>query len=180
MKRILIAVGALAVAAAIWAGLPEGELAPADPVAAAEPPAPAAPPPPPAGPPGVPLAQQKQPARAPVPAVDTSNPAWLSMAKARDEGDPRTPPLQHDAALQPQPDPAQLADPKAYRDFERAQHEQMLASFVGASGAEVDRLRTDLERGRAEGVSPEQLAKAEEKIRRIEQQAAAASKSLQH
>ncbi|GAB2845277.1 hypothetical protein GCM10027277_11690 [Pseudoduganella ginsengisoli] len=111
----------------------------------------------------------QEPERVPLEPVDSSTPAWLSLAEARENGDPRTPPVVHDdPATQAQPTAAQLADPQAYRQFEQGQHARLLASFAEAAKDEVPRLRSDLERGRAAGVPEAELAKMQEKIRRIE------------
>lgn len=110
-----------------------------------------------------------EPERVPLPPVDDSTPAWLAMAEAREHGDPRTPPVVHDAPeVQVRPSAAQLADPQAYHQFEQGQHARLLASFAAAARDEVPRLRADVERGRAAGVPEAELAKMEEKIRRIE------------
>jgi len=110
-----------------------------------------------------------EPERVPLPPVDSSTPAWLSMADAREHGDPRTPPVVHDDhATQAQPSAEQLADPQAYRRFEQGRHARLLAAFADAARDEVPRLRADVERGRAAGVPEGELAKMEEKIRRIE------------
>lgn len=112
---------------------------------------------------------QQEPERVPLPPVDSSAPAWLSMAEARENGDPRTPPVAHDdPATRAQATAGQLADPQAYRQFEQGRHARMLSSFADAARDEVPRLRADLERGRAAGVPEGELAKMEEKIRRIE------------
>jgi hypothetical protein len=47
---------------------------------------------------------------------------------------------------------------------------RVLGAFVGAAQTELPRLQADVERGRAAGVPAAQIAKLEEKIRRIEQQ----------
>lgn len=107
--------------------------------------------------------------RVPLTPVDSSSSAWLSMAEAREHGDARTPPLQRDEARTP-PTAAELADPKAYQQYQQGQQLRVLGAFAGAAAAELPRLQADVERGRAAGVPPEQIAKVEEKIRRIEQQ----------
>lgn len=107
--------------------------------------------------------------RVPLTPVDSSRSAWLSMAEAREHGDARTPPLQRDEARTP-PTAAELADPKAYQQYQQGQQVRVLGAFVGAAAAELPRLQADVERGRAAGVPAAQIAKVEEKIRRIEQQ----------
>lgn len=107
--------------------------------------------------------------RVPLTPVDSSGSAWLSMADAREHGDARTPPLQRDEARTP-PTAAELADPQAYQQYQQGQQLRVLGAFAGAAAAELPRLQADLERGRAAGLPTEQIAKVEEKIRRIEQQ----------
>lgn len=107
--------------------------------------------------------------RVPLPPVDSSGSAWLSMAETREHGDARTPPLQRDEPRTP-PTAAELADPKAYQQYQQGQQLRVLGAFVGAAAAEVPRLQADVERGRAAGIPAEQIAKVEEKIRRIEEQ----------
>lgn len=107
--------------------------------------------------------------RVPLPPVDDSASAWLSMADAREHGDPRSPPIVRDAETRPAPTPAQLADPQAYQQYQDAQHARLLNNFVAAAAVQLPRLEADLERGRAAGLPPEQLAKVEEKIARIRQ-----------
>jgi hypothetical protein len=107
--------------------------------------------------------------RVPLTPVDSSGSAWLSMADARAHGDARTPPLQRDEARTP-PTAAELADPRAYQQYQQGQQVRVLGAFVGAAQTELPRLQADVERGRAAGVPAAQIAKLEEKIRRIEQQ----------
>lgn len=122
--------------------------------------------------PAAPAAGEVQ--RVPLLPVDGRQSAWLSMADARANGDARTPPLQRDAEPRSAPDAAQLADPQAYAAYQRGQHQQLLAAYAGAADAELPKLRADVERGRAAGVPAAELAKVEEKIRRIELQRKAA------
>lgn len=172
MKRLTVLAGLACVAALAWYAWPApGGPAPLPAGPAAAPPlAPA-----PAADGGMQwmqaLADQPppEPERVPLPPLDSSTPAWLSMAEAREHGDPRTPPVVHDEpSTQARPTAEQLADPQAYRRFEQGQHARLLASFADAAKEEVPRLRADVERGRAAGVPEGELAKMEEKIRRIE------------
>lgn len=107
--------------------------------------------------------------RVPLPPIDTSTPAWLALAQSREQGDPRTPPVQHDdPAQQTQATPEQLADPKAYHEYERSQHQRLVANFSQAVETELPRLRSDIDRARAAGIPDEELAKMEEKIHRLQ------------
>lgn len=123
-----------------------------------------------------PPATPERPARelkfVPLTPVDSSGSAWMSMAAARENGDPRTPPIERDAEPRTTPTPAQLADPQAYQQYEEAQHTRLLGAYVAAAATELPRLQADLERGRKAGIPAEQLAKLEEKIARIRSQSA--------
>lgn len=99
---------------------------------------------------------------------DTARPAWESMAQARVRGDERMPPLQAPAIAEPGPTPAQLADPAAYRRFEQGRDAKVLRAYAAAVESEVPRLRADVERARAAGIAPQEIAKVEAKIARLE------------
>lgn len=94
--------------------------------------------------------------------------AASSMAEARLNGDPRTPPLQR-SAEQEAPTAEELADPDKYKQYEARQSKKLYAAYIQASDSEVPKLKQLIERGKAEGVSAEEIAQAEEKVRRIQQ-----------
>lgn len=119
-------------------------------------------------PPAFPATTQAQ-QRVALPPLAPPVAAALSMSEARVNGDSRTPPIQRDAAPTEQPTAAELADPAAYQQFEARQNMRLRAAFTQAAATEVPRLRDDLERGRAAGIPADQLAKVEEKVRRIEE-----------
>ncbi|MDQ1814513.1 hypothetical protein RBA41_14475 [Massilia sp. CCM 9210] len=102
------------------------------------------------------------PRAAPVPAAE-------SMADARRHGDARTPPLAPSTAAGTGPSAAQLADPRAYQAYQAGQDARVLAAFANAAQLEVPRLQADVERARAAGIPAAQIARVEEKIRRLEQ-----------
>jgi hypothetical protein len=101
------------------------------------------------------------------PPVDVT-PAWSSLAQAREHGDDRAPPLQVPSGAVLGPTPAQLADPAAYRGYEQGQQARTLAAFASAADEEIPRLRADVERARAAGIAPGEIAKVEAKIARLE------------
>ena len=107
-------------------------------------------------------------ARAPVPAssAGTELPAAWSLADSRVVGDDRAPPIQRsdeEAAT-----PAwQLDNHQAYARRELDRHQAVQRAFVDAADRELPRLDQQIEQGRAMGLPPEQLAKGEEKRRRI-------------
>jgi len=160
MKAAILAVVAAAVVGAGWLAWPD----PPQVVASAPAPHPA--PAPATGKQPAPAAGMQWMAAVPQAAADT--PAWVSMAEARRDGDPRAPPLlaapRHDSG----PTPAQLADPNAYREFEKGRDARMLAAYAAAVEDEVPRLRADVARARASGIAPEEIAKVEAKIARLE------------
>jgi len=123
-------------------------------------------------PPATPEAAARALKFVPLTPVDSSASAWMSMAAARENGDPRSPPIERDGEPRSAPTPAQLADPQAYQQYEEAQHTRLLGAYVAAAAAELPRLQADLERGRQAGVPAGQLAKVEEKIARIQRQSA--------
>lgn len=95
-------------------------------------------------------------------------PAWVSMAEARVHGDERAPPIQAQRAPDPGPTAAQLADPAAYRAYEKDQHARTLAAFAVAAETQVRSLRADVDRARLAGIAPGEIAKVEKKIQRLE------------
>ena len=110
------------------------------------------------------------PAALPSPlASDALQPAHWSMADARVNGDPRTPPL-HRAAPEAQTPVWQLSDHEGHLRRELDEHRAIQQAFVEAANAELPKLEQWLALGRAQGVSAEQLAVAEEKIRRLKAQ----------
>lgn len=93
--------------------------------------------------------------------------ATQSMSNAREHGDMRQPALQRDAPRE-MPTAAELADPEAYQRYEARQNERLHKAYVKAADAEIPRLQKDIEQARQAGMSPEQLAEGEEKLRRIQ------------
>jgi len=113
-----------------------------------------------------------QPARAsvPVPAViDQSAPAEVSMAKAREQGDDRAPPINRVPETDQPPTAAEQADPLLYAKYEKRQSSRAYASYVQAADAAIPEQQQELEQAKAQGITPEQLATGEEKIRLMQQ-----------
>lgn len=92
--------------------------------------------------------------------------AAQSLVATRD-GDPRTPPIEHNQAAQEMPSAAELADPKAYQQYEARQNTRLYAAYVQAADDELPRLREAIARARDMGIAPADIAKGEEKLRRI-------------
>lgn len=114
------------------------------------------------------------PSVAPVPPVIASaapplEPAHWHLADTRLTGDERAPPLVR--APQALPTPRwQLDDPAAYLTREAQEHRAVQQAFVEAADRELPALRRLLEQAREQGLSPEGIAKGEEKLRRIAEQ----------
>ncbi|UXI69781.1 hypothetical protein [Tahibacter amnicola] len=92
-----------------------------------------------------------------------------SLAQAMNGGDPRTPPLapdRHEFRREP-PTPVELADPQAYRRYESRQQAAMYAAFEREAGIALAGMQQDLQRARAMGLDPAQLAEGEDKMARL-------------
>ncbi|HYD78668.1 MAG TPA: hypothetical protein VEC06_02580 [Paucimonas sp.] len=173
MKLLLRAATGLAAAACgVWLAWPEDAAQPAAASVSAEAASgarePASLAPPSNWPPPMPYAED-EPARVPLPPVDQSKPAAQSMVETREHGDPRTPPIVYDAAPAEQPSAAELADPRAYQTYEERQNMRVYAAYDRAVADELPKLRESIARGRAAGIAAEEIAKAEEKLRRMEE-----------
>lgn len=106
------------------------------------------------------------PASAHASAPGTAVPAAWSLADARVAGDDRAPPIQRSAEAAATP-AWQLDDHQGYARREQDRHQATQRAFVDAADRELPRLDQQIEQGRAMGLPPEQLAKGEEKRRRI-------------
>ncbi len=93
-------------------------------------------------------------------------PAAWSLADARVTGDDRAPPVQRQAA-EPASPAWQLDDHAGYARREQDRHQALQQAFVDAADRELPLIDQQIERGRAMGLPAEQLAKGEEKRRRI-------------
>lgn len=105
---------------------------------------------------------------APPSAAGEPVPASVSMASTRLHGDPEAPPIVRSSETPVAPSENELADPKAYLAYEARQSVRLYASYIRAVDKELPILRGDIARGRAIGIAPEKIAKAEEKVRRLE------------
>ncbi len=116
-----------------------------------------------------------EPVLPPIPVQDVALPdlaavqtdAVQSMGSAREHGDARQPQVQRDAPRE-LPTAQELADPAAYQRYEARQSQRLHRAYVQAADTEIPRLQQDIEQARAQGMSPEQLAEGEEKLRRIQ------------
>lgn len=96
--------------------------------------------------------------------------AIASMRQARIEGDSRAPKLgeYHQREI---PTKEELGDHEQHLEYERRQQKRVYRAYVDASKIKTSQLRSMIEQGKAEGISAEEIAFAEEKIRGIEEMA---------
>lgn len=104
-----------------------------------------------------------------LPIPNSSVDAGQSMANAFKQGDPRMPPLDTTPKQQEQATEAELADPKLYAQYEARQNIRLYKAFVKAADIEIPRLQQDIAHAKTAGLSPQQLAEGEEKLRRMQQ-----------
>ena len=97
--------------------------------------------------------------------------AIASMQKARIEGDSRAPNLGKYHARET-PTVEELDDHEQYLEYERRQQKRVYRAYIEASKIKTAQLRNMIEQGKAEGISAEDIAFAEDKIRGIEEMAA--------
>lgn len=90
-----------------------------------------------------------------------------SLLQARLHGDARAPAVVRSAERE-LPTAAELADPEAYQRYEARQNERLYRAYVKAADGEIPKLQEQIAKGRTGGLTPEQLAEGEEKLRRIE------------
>jgi hypothetical protein len=93
--------------------------------------------------------------------------AIQSMSQARQAGDPRAPVLSPslDRVL---PTADELADYDAYASYEQRQSQAVYREYIKAAGLKADFLRDMIAKAKQDGLSEEQIAEGEEKLRRIE------------
>ena len=92
-----------------------------------------------------------------------------ALRESRISGDGRAPAVVREAVSREAPTAAELADPEAYQRYEARQNERLYRSYVKAAEAEVPKLQEQLAKGKQGGLTPEQIAEGEEKLRRIEE-----------
>jgi len=128
-----------------------------------------------------PAAPAASPTPASAPAAPPIIPAAISMAQAREHGDDRAPPMapRHGEDREP-PTQAELDDPARYQQYSERQERRVYSAYVKAADGLLPQLDRDIARARAEGgITPEQIAKAEEKRRRIAEMQAELTEKLQ-
>lgn len=98
----------------------------------------------------------------------TNYAAIEALRLAREQGDSRAPPIGGNGATEERPTDDELDDPALYLQYETRQQRQLYRGYVQASDEKIRTLKSMVERARAEGMDPEEIAVGEEKIRRIQ------------
>lgn len=100
------------------------------------------------------------------------NPSTVaSLREARINGDSRAPKLTKHHERE-EPTEEELEDHDQYVEYERRQQKRVYRAYVEASKIKTKQIRDMIELGKSEGISDEEIAFAEEKIRGIEEMAA--------
>ena len=104
---------------------------------------------------------------------DTLDPdAIESLRQARLHGDDRTPNLNKSRERDELPTPEQMEDPELYQEYERRQQQRVYRAYVEAAKIKTAEIRKMIEQGKEGGISDEEIAFAEAKIKGIEDMAA--------
>lgn len=90
------------------------------------------------------------------------------MAEARIRGDRRAPPIDPPDPQPEPPTPWELADPAQYQARQQRLDEEMKARYVQASEQRLSDLRAAIATMRAQGATPEQLARADDKVAHLQ------------
>jgi len=90
-----------------------------------------------------------------------------SLADARINGDPRTPPIVRSTIEREMPTPEELADPDLYQEYEIRQNQKVYRSFYSASKNKLVKMEKLMEQARSQGVSEDKLREGEEKIAKM-------------
>lgn len=94
--------------------------------------------------------------------------AIASLRAGIEYGDPRTPPIERSPAGE-MASAEELADPAKYAEYESRQEKKLKRAYVIEAEKYVAQLRSDVERGKAGGIPPDEIAKVERKIKGIEE-----------
>jgi hypothetical protein len=94
--------------------------------------------------------------------------AIASLRGGRIFGDPRSPPIEYSAPAE-MASAEELADPARYAEYEGRQEKKLKRAYVIEAEKYVAELRSNVARGRAGGIPPDEIAKVEKKIKGIEE-----------
>lgn len=107
---------------------------------------------------------------APAPSATPVIPAAISMSEAREHGDDRAPPIEAASPDQaaPAPTPWELADEQRYLAYEQREQQRVRAAYLKAADEALPQWRAATEEARSRGLPAEDIAQAEEKVKRLE------------
>lgn len=120
------------------------------------------------GPPKIPAGPQEPEMPPELASIPLDPDAIASLRGARVFGDPRTPPIER-SPPQEQATPDEIADPEKYASFEMRQERKVKRTYVIESEKFVAQLQDDIQRGKAMGIPPDEIAKVEQKIKGIQE-----------
>ena len=103
-----------------------------------------------------------------MPVSTTTVAATPSVRDFIEQGDPRSPPLAPEAAVE-LPTAEELADPHAYQGYEARQNAGIVLAFATAAAQALQQMRSDIERARKMGATAEQLREAEDKQQHLQE-----------
>jgi hypothetical protein len=92
--------------------------------------------------------------------------AIASLRGERLLGDPRAPPIERSAPGEAAT-AEELADPAKYAEYESRQEKKLKRAYVIEAEKYLEQLRSDVDKGRAMGIPPDEIAKVEKKIEGI-------------
>lgn len=95
--------------------------------------------------------------------------AGESMRNAMKNGDPQAPVIVRDTTPVESATPDEVADPKRYAAYLARQNMRLYKQYVAAADVEIPRLQQDIAKARQMGIPADEIAKGEEKLRRIQQ-----------
>ncbi len=95
-------------------------------------------------------------------------PAAQSMALAREQGDPRSPPIKRRADTAEPPKAADLESGDAFNAYEQRMSMKTYQNFIQAADAEIPKIQAQIQQGQSMGISPDRLAVGQEKLQRLQ------------
>ncbi len=94
--------------------------------------------------------------------------AAQTMALARQQGDPRSPPIKRRADTSEPPKQADLANGDAFNAYEQRMSTKTYQNFIQAADTEIPKIQAQIQQGQSMGISPDRLAVGVEKLQRMQ------------
>ena len=98
--------------------------------------------------------------------TDSYRDASQSLRDTYAQGDSRMPPIERSPEAE-SPTEAELSSPEQYKQYETRQTRRIYQAYLKATDSELPLMQQQLEQGKQSGVAPAEIAKMEEKIRRM-------------